>query len=119
MAKSVRQQISGLIADVEKRARRLRKDFRKQYKSVPTSLDQAAQRLREGAADVAHQVETYVREIRLDLQSRIGGGTPKRSAAAKAARKKVKKAVRKAVKTARKSAKKAARKTAVKKSARR
>lgn len=114
MAKTVRGQISAMIRDVEKAARQIRTEVRKQYNVTPKVLDQAASQLRRGAAEAAYQVERYIREVRMDLQE-SGGKKATRKSGVKTTRKSSAKATRKtAVKATRKSTKKATRKTAVK-----
>jgi RNA polymerase primary sigma factor len=111
-AKGVHVQLADLIKNVEKAAKQLRRDIRKQYKAAPKSWDKAAGQLRKGALDVQTQLEKYVRDIG------IGGAKktkkrPARKTAKKATRKTAKKATRKtAKKKTRKTAKKSARKTA-------
>ncbi len=80
MAKSVREQIADLISDVERRARRARADFRKQYKAVPSALDEAAARVRAAAADFVQQIEDYARDLGIDLQALTRRGAAKRKA---------------------------------------
>lgn len=106
MAKAtVRGQISTMIREVEKAAKQIRNEVRKQYNATPKVLDQAASQLRRGAAEAAYQVERYIREVRMDLE-----GSSKRGAAKKTTARKTKK--RSTKKTAKKSAKKATKKRA-------
>jgi hypothetical protein len=59
-----------LIKDVEKAARQLRTDIRKRAQAAPKSMEEAAMRLRKGAADIAGQVEKYVHDLRVGLEGR-------------------------------------------------
>src|SRR5690606_1800790 len=80
MAKTtVRKQISDMIREVERAAKQIRNEFRKQYKATPKVLDQAASQMRRGAAEAAYQVERYIRDFRMDLT----GTTPRKKTAKK------------------------------------
>ncbi len=116
MARTIRGQISEMIRDVEKAARQIRTEVRKQYDVTPKVLDQAASQLRRGAAEAAYQVERYIREVRMELQEGGGKKAARKNTTKKTARRKTaKKATRKsAKKTARKTAKKAVRKSSKK-----
>lgn len=128
MAKAtVRGQISTMIREVERAAKQIRNEVRKQYSATPKVLDQAASQLRRGAAEAAYQVERYIREVRMDLEragsSLLGRPAPKRAAAGRKKRA-VKKTARKAgaktaKKTARKTAKRATKKASKKRARKR
>jgi hypothetical protein len=106
MAKTtVRGQISDMIREVERAAKQIRNEVRKQYKATPKVLDQAASQLRRGAAEAAYQVERYIHEVRLDLE-----------AAAKRKTTGAKRATKKRTTKKRATKKRAAKKTAAKKS---
>jgi len=108
MAKTtVRGQISDMIREVERAAKQIRNEVRKQYKATPKVLDQAASQLRRGAAEAAYQVERYIHEVRLDLEA----AAKRKSTGAKASAAKRTTKKRAAKKTAaKKSTKKRARK---------
>jgi len=59
-----------LIKDVEKAAKQLRADIRKRAQTAPKSMESAAAQLRKGAADLAGQVERYVRDLRIGLEGK-------------------------------------------------
>ena len=79
MATRVQQQIDRLIRDLEKAAKQLRSDIRQRAQAAPKQLQQLADRLRQGGADLARQVEDYVRELRVSLEK---GTKPAKSARA-------------------------------------
>jgi signal transduction histidine kinase len=81
MAATPRERLAALIRDVEKAARQLRTDIQKRAQAAPRSMEEAAMRLRKGAADIAGQVEKYIHDLRVGLQGR-------RPAARRAARRK-------------------------------
>lgn len=116
MAKTrVRGQISDMIREVERAAKQIRNEVRKQYKATPKVLDQAASQLRRGAAEAAYQVERYIREVRIDLEAAAKGKKPaaKQRATKKRATKKrtaKKRTAKKTSSTAKKATKKRARK---------
>ena len=70
MAAGPRERLAALIRDVEKAARQLRTDIRKRAQAAPRSMEQAAARLRKGAADIAGQVEKYIHDLRVGLEGR-------------------------------------------------
>jgi hypothetical protein len=108
MAKTtVRGQISDMIREVERAAKQIRNEVRKQYKATPKVLDQAASQLRRGAAEAAYQVERYIHEVRLDLEAaaKRKTTTAKKSTAKRATKKRAAKKT-----AAKKSTKKRARK---------
>ena len=84
MAAGPRERLATLIRDVEKAARQLRSDIRKRAQAAPRSMEQAADALRKGAADIAGQVEKYIHEIRVNLEGRKPA--PRRAAKRKPAR---------------------------------
>jgi hypothetical protein len=59
-----------MISDVEKTAKQLRADIRKRAQGAPKSIEEAAARLRKGAADVTGQVERYLHDLRVNLEGR-------------------------------------------------
>jgi hypothetical protein len=63
--------VARIVADVEKAAKRLRADVRKRVTGAPLlkTLQKAAGQLRDRAAKAAGQVEKYVHEIRMELES--------------------------------------------------
>jgi len=87
MAATPRERLAALIRDVEKAARQLRADVQKRAQAAPKSMEAASARLRKGAADIAGQVERYMRDVRVGLQ---GGKKPtaKRAARRKPVRRK-------------------------------
>jgi hypothetical protein len=70
MAAGPRERLAALIKDVEKAARQLRADIQKRAQTAPRSMEDAAARLRKGAADIAGQVEKYIHDLRVGLQGR-------------------------------------------------
>jgi hypothetical protein len=70
-----------MISDVEKTARQLRADIRKRAQGAPRSMEEAAKRLRKGAADVTGQVERYLHDLRVNLEGRAR--TPRGASARK------------------------------------
>lgn len=70
MAIGPTERISKLIKDIEKTAKELRADIKKRTQAAPKSISDAADRLRKVAADVAGQVEAYVRGLRLNLEGK-------------------------------------------------
>ena len=70
MAAGPRERLAALIKDVEKAARQLRTDIQKRAQAAPRSMEEAAARLRKGAADIAGQVEKYIHDLRVGLQGR-------------------------------------------------
>jgi hypothetical protein len=102
-----------MIRDVEKAAKQIRNEVRKQYDATPKVLDQAASQLRRGAAEAAYQVERYIREVRMDLESGAKSTTKKRTAKKRATKKRTTKKRRATKKSgARKTAKRATKKRA-------
>jgi hypothetical protein len=73
-----------LIKDVEKAARQLRNDIRKRAQAAPKSMEEAATRLRKGAADIAGQVEKYIHDLRVGLEGKKAA--PRKAAKRKPAR---------------------------------
>ena len=65
------ERLAGLIKDVEKAAKQLRADIRKRAQAAPKSMESAAAQLRKGAADLAGQVERYVRDLRIGLEGKM------------------------------------------------
>jgi hypothetical protein len=70
MAAGPRERLASLIRDVERAARQLRTDIRKRARAAPKSMQEAAMRLRKGAADIAGQVERYVHDLRVGLEGK-------------------------------------------------
>ena len=70
MATGPRERLAAMISDVEKTARQLRADIRKRAQAAPKSMEEAARRLRKGAADVTGQVERYLHDLRINLEGR-------------------------------------------------
>lgn len=70
MAARPRDRLATLIKDVEKALRQIRTDIRKRAQAAPKSLEEAAARLRKGAADIAAQVEKYVHDLRVNLEGK-------------------------------------------------
>jgi hypothetical protein len=89
MAAGPRERLAALIRDVEKAARQLRTDIQKRAQAAPRSMEQAAVRLRKGAADIAGQVEKYIHDLRVGLEGRKTAAAPRRAARRKPARRKV------------------------------
>ena len=83
MVSKSRDLISRLIRDVEKTTRQLNVHVRKRAKGAPKELEAAARKLRQGAAQVARQVEKYAHGIRLELEGR---GSTRRKPAGKTTR---------------------------------
>ncbi len=111
MAKTrVRGQISDMIREVERAAKQIRNEVRKQYKATPKVLDQAASQLRRGAAEAAYQVERYIREVRIDLEAAAKGKKPAAKQRATKKRATKKRTAKKTSSTAKKATKKRARK---------
>jgi hypothetical protein len=81
MATGPRERLAAMISDVEKAARQLRADIRKRAQAAPKSMEEAAKRLRKGAADVTGQVERYLHDLRVNLEGR--SKTVRRTAARK------------------------------------
>jgi hypothetical protein len=75
-----------LIKDVEKAARQLRADIRKRAQAAPKSMEEAASRLRKGAADIAGQVEKYLHDLRVGLEGKKAA--PRKTAKRKTAKRK-------------------------------
>jgi hypothetical protein len=71
MARKQADQITRTVAEVERAAKRLRADIRKQARKRPLlrALLKAAERLRERAIAVVGQMEKYVHQVRLDLEA--------------------------------------------------
>jgi hypothetical protein len=106
MAKRKPDVIQRFVNQIERNARKLKKDLQRFSKNadLPHKLDELAGELRRSAASVASEVEHYLHDLR--------SGAAK---AGKAAEKSVRKAARKTPrKTAKKAATKRARKTAKK-----
>ena len=70
MAGGPQERLAGLIKDVEKAAKQLRADIRKRAQTAPKQMESAAAQLRRGAADLAGQVERYVRDLRIGLEGK-------------------------------------------------
>ena len=87
MAAAPRDRLAALIRDAEKALKQLRTDIRKRAQAAPKSLEEAASRLRKGAADIAGQVEKYVHDLRLNLEGRKPAAAKRRPARRKTARK--------------------------------
>lgn len=85
MATGPRERLAAMISDVEKTAKQLRADIRKRAQGAPKSIEEAAARLRKGAADVTGQVERYLHDLRVNLEGR--SKTARRTATGKATRK--------------------------------
>lgn len=79
MAAGPRERLGALIRDVEKAARQLRTDISKRAQAAPKSMEEAASRLRKGAADIAGQVEKYIHDLRVGLEGKKAA--PRRKAA--------------------------------------
>jgi hypothetical protein len=72
MARQRGDQIAQLIAEVERDAKNLRTAVckRAQEAGVPKMLQKAASQLQKRAASAAAQVEKYVHELRMELETR-------------------------------------------------
>ena len=71
-----RERLASLIKDVEKAAKQLRGDIRKRAQAAPKNMEQAATRLRKGAADIAGQVEKYIHGVRVGLEGKKTAARP-------------------------------------------
>jgi hypothetical protein len=81
----MQRQIDRLIRDLEKAAKQLRSDIRQRAQAAPKQLQRLADRLRQGGADLARQVEDYARELRVSLEkgAKPAKSTPKRKRVAR------------------------------------
>jgi hypothetical protein len=81
-SKAQTNRVGKMVAEVETLAKRLRADLRKRVRAanLPRNLNKMAADLRRRAAGAAAQVEKYVHEIRIELES-TPGRKPARSRA--------------------------------------
>ncbi len=84
MAAGPRERIASLIKEMEKSGRQLRNDIRKRAEAAPKNLQALGDRLRQGGADIAMQVEKYVREVRISLEGKPARKPAKKPAAKRA-----------------------------------